>query len=740
MKDSGKWNNETQKGGDMKSNVAILCLIVAICLLPVLSQAFAYSYNLGAPSVGDTPLTLNSVTNGGSDSFSSVLRQGAGYPTVGVILLHGRGESLYDGHVILPLRLALNAVGYTTLSIDTPVPKFPPPLPVPADPYNYSNFQFDASTGANYVFPELYARIRSATDELKSLGIGKAVLIGFSLGSRMGSAYMHYGSAGSIPIVAFAGIGMGRDAVASVLDTPTSLTGVTVPVLDLYGSLDNSDVVGVNAIARKSAYSGCSYAQFMQVGSDHQWVGFEAQLISYIENWITVADNNCGAILTPKISVSPMSVNLGSVKAGGTSNPRTVTVKNTGKGDLIINSMTISGANQLEFIESNNCSIVPAKSSCPITVTLEPFPPFVKKSAIMSISSNDPKKPTINVKLLGQSLPPKITVSPKSVSFGSVAVGSTSAPKIVTIKNTGISDLTVNAIAFEGTNAVDFSQTNNCTVVAKGSSCAISVTFSPTSTGSETAMMSISSNDPKKQITNVKLNGKGSGGSTPPSVDITGGWNIYKTTNGTPGEVGPALITLAQTGNSISGTKPGGQPITGSISGLNITMSWTDLFIITASGTVSADGRTMSGTWSASDGRLGTWRAIKITTPSINDFVGNWQGSVTASAASGETGTCSASFNLAINGNQLTGQLAGSTCSGIKAFTATISGTVTNGIFSFNLPNDEPGDPDCANWDMPITSTLSADLKTMNLNGSGTVCSSSGGQPGSLTGSLTKIY
>ena len=493
----------------MKSNVAILCLIVAVCLLPVLSQAFAYSYNLGSPSVGDTPLTLNSVTNGGSDSFSAVLRQGAGYPTVGIILLHGRGESLYDGQVILPLRLALNAVGYTTLSIDTPVPKFPPPLPVPADPYNYSNFQFDASTGANYVFPELYARIRSATDELKSLGIGKAVLIGFSLGSRMGSAYMHYGSAGSIPIVAFAGIGMGTDAVASVLDTPTSLTGVTVPVLDLYGSLDNSDVVGVNAIARKSAYTGCFYEQFMQVGSGHQWVDFEAHLISYVENWITVADNNCAAILTPKMSVSPMSVKLGSVKTGSTSNPKTVTVKNTGKGDLIINSITISGTNQSEFIESSNCLVVPAKSSCPITVTLEPFPPFVKKSAIMSISSNDPKKPTINVKLLGQAPPPKITVSPKSVNFGVVSVGSAPAPKTVMIKNTGISDLTINAITFTGTNAAEFDETNNCTTLAKGSSCAIAVTLSPAAIGSKSAIMGILSNDPKKSSVNVKLTGKG---------------------------------------------------------------------------------------------------------------------------------------------------------------------------------------------------------------------------------------
>ncbi len=192
--------------------------------------------------------------------------------------------------------------------------------------------------------------------------------------------------------------------------------------------------IGMVKIHRTDANpADCTGCIFVCAGDDLVKLNTPAELISF--------DLNQGK---PKISVSPMSVNLGSVKAGSTSNPKTVTVKNTGKGDLIINSITISGTNQSEFIESSNCSVVPAKSSCPITVTLTPMPPFVKKTAIMSISSNDPKKPTINVKLLGQAPPPKITVSPKSVNFGSVPVGTTSAPKIVTIKNTGISDLTVN--------------------------------------------------------------------------------------------------------------------------------------------------------------------------------------------------------------------------------------------------------------------------------------------------------
>ncbi len=211
----------------------------------------------------------------------------------------------------------------------------------------------------------------------------------------------------------------------------------------------------------------------------------------------------------PIISVGPISVNFGSVRVGSTSNAKTVTIKNTGNEDLIINSISMTGANQSEFIQTNNCSTVPAQSSCPITVTFAPVIPFGKESAILSISSSDPKKPTVNVKLSGQGAPPKISAAPQSVNFGSIQVGNISTPKVVKIKNTGISDLIINSITVTGTNAPEFIQENDCSTIAKGSSCAITVTFSPASIGKKNAIIAISSNDPKKPTVNVHLSGKG---------------------------------------------------------------------------------------------------------------------------------------------------------------------------------------------------------------------------------------
>ncbi len=200
-----------------------------------------------------------------------------------------------------------------------------------------------------------------------------------------------------------------------------------------------------------------------------------------------------------------------------------LTIKNTGKSDLVINSIAISGTNASEFGYSptNGCpNPIPTNASCQVSVTFTPTSAFGKKSATVSISSNDSKKPIVNVKLLGQAPPPKISVAPMAVNFATVNVGNTSAPKTVSIKNTGVSDLVINDISITGANAQDFNQTNNCSVIAKGSSCTINVTFTPSSPASEeSASLSISTDDPKKSSLGVKLSGQGDGDTTPRATD-----------------------------------------------------------------------------------------------------------------------------------------------------------------------------------------------------------------------------
>src|SRR5205823_8279238 len=90
------------------------------------------------------------------------------------------------------------------------------------------------------------------------------------------------------------------------------------------------------------------------------------------------------------------------------------------------------------------------------------------------------------------------SLSPTSVYFGSHPVNTTSAAQNVTLTNNGSSALTITSISITGTNSGDFAQTNNCplspSTLAASASCAISVTFRPTATGTRSGTLSVADN------------------------------------------------------------------------------------------------------------------------------------------------------------------------------------------------------------------------------------------------------
>jgi len=101
---------------------------------------------------------------------------------------------------------------------------------------------------------------------------------------------------------------------------------------------------------------------------------------------------------------------------------------------------------------------------------------------------------------------PAVTLSPASLNFGSVVVGTTSAVKNVTLINSGSAPLTISGM----TSTVPFAQTNTCgSTVAPRQKCTISVTFSPAKTGSATGAVSITDNASNSPQT-VSLAGTGS--------------------------------------------------------------------------------------------------------------------------------------------------------------------------------------------------------------------------------------
>ena len=88
-----------------------------------------------------------------------------------------------------------------------------------------------------------------------------------------------------------------------------------------------------------------------------------------------------------------------------------------------------------------------------------------------------------------------MTLTPTNLVFGSQLVGTTSASQSSTLRNSGTASLTIASITVVGANAGEFGQTNDCPVsLAANATCTITVTFSPSATGSRAATVQISDN------------------------------------------------------------------------------------------------------------------------------------------------------------------------------------------------------------------------------------------------------
>jgi hypothetical protein len=104
---------------------------------------------------------------------------------------------------------------------------------------------------------------------------------------------------------------------------------------------------------------------------------------------------------------------------------------------------------------------------------------------------------------------PGISLQSNSLIYGNQNVSTSSSAQSVTLTNTGTATLTISTIAVSGTNSSDFAQSNTCgTSVAAGASCTINVTFTPSSTGSRSANVTISNNAANSPHT-IALSGTG---------------------------------------------------------------------------------------------------------------------------------------------------------------------------------------------------------------------------------------
>lgn len=137
-----------------------------------------------------------------------------------------------------------------------------------------------------------------------------------------------------------------------------------------------------------------------------------------------------------------------------------------------------------DFGQTNSCATALAPgASCTITVSFTPTAAGINTGSLTVTNTFNGSNTTIGLSGMGTVVAnpnqPAIKLSASGVLFSTQASGTTSSPQVISITNPGTTGVPT-AIAVTG----DFAQVNNCgTTIAGGSTCAASITFTPTVPG-----------------------------------------------------------------------------------------------------------------------------------------------------------------------------------------------------------------------------------------------------------------
>jgi len=142
---------------------------------------------------------------------------------------------------------------------------------------------------------------------------------------------------------------------------------------------------------------------------------------------------------------------------------------------------------------------------------------------------------------------PNVSASTTSLAFGSVTVGSSSAPQVVTLTNTGGAAATSFAV---GAVPSGYSRTTTCTAsLAAGASCTISVTFSPTAAQAYGGSITVTGSGG----TNVSIALSGTGGATA-SPNVNASASFLSFGNVTVGQTSTAQTITVTNGGTAAAT------------------------------------------------------------------------------------------------------------------------------------------------------------------------------------------
>jgi hypothetical protein len=254
-----------------------------------------------------------------------------------------------------------------------------------------------------------------------------------------------------------------------------------------------------------------------------------------------------GLAADPAVSLAPPTLTFAATTTGVLSASQSVVLTNTGNANLHISSILVGGQNSTDFSITNSPSpsALPAactaaayapNDSCSITIVFSPLAAGVRSASL--IIADDAPSSTQTVLLAGTGLAatpggtgnppptasPAVAMSATSLLFVSTEINTTTTEQFVVLSNSGASgsSLSITGAVLNGPNAADFKVANGCTAPGypQYQTCTLSVTFTPSASGSRTASLVITDNaSPSTQT--IALTGSIQTGTETDSLTIT---------------------------------------------------------------------------------------------------------------------------------------------------------------------------------------------------------------------------
>jgi 6-phosphogluconolactonase (cycloisomerase 2 family) len=284
----------------------------------------------------------------------------------------------------------------------------------------------------------------------------------------------------SVTSLTFAAQLIGTTSVtrSTTLTNTDSTTPLAISNISDSGDYSETDTCGTNL----APSSSCTI-----------FVTFSPTVAGTISGAVTINDNASNSLqvvslsgtgVTP-VTLSPATLPFGTVPVGTKSASKIVTITNNQSASV---TFTFSASGNYSAVAGGTTpcgTTLAAHSNCTLAVT---FQPTVNGSisGALTVTHNAPFSPQgvgLSGSGSGGSSAP-LTFSPTSLSFGSVVVSSTSAGKVVTVKNVSAGAVNITGFPASGSYASTGSGAKPCGgSLNAGQSCTFTVTFTPSLAG-----------------------------------------------------------------------------------------------------------------------------------------------------------------------------------------------------------------------------------------------------------------